>query len=77
MPLQHHPLITEFPEHADKLHQLKIENAHYRKLVHEYEGLDKSIFRAESQVEIVNDEYLEQLKKERLHLKDMLFAMLN
>ncbi len=76
MSVEPHPLITEFPEYAEKMHALKVENAHYRKLVHEYEGLDISIVRAENQIEIINDDHLEQLKKERLFLKDMIFAML-
>ncbi|MGV6851168.1 MAG: YdcH family protein [bacterium] len=76
MPLQHHPLVAELPEYADQLHLLKLSNAHFRKLLNEYEGLDKTIYRAEAEVEIINDECLEVLKKERLQLKDMIFAML-
>ncbi len=76
MPITHHPLIEEFPEYKDTLHKLKLENAHFRRLAHEYEGIDKSIFRAEQGIEIVNDEYLESIKKERLHLKDLIYSML-
>ena len=76
MPIAHHPLIEEFPEHKDTLHNLKLNNAHFRRLAHEYEGIDKSIFRAEQGIETVNDEYLENVKKERLHLKDLIYSML-
>lgn len=76
MPISHHPLIEEFAEHKDTIHQLKLNNAHFRRLAHEYEGIDKSIFRAEQGIEIVNDEYLESIKKERLHLKDLIYSML-
>jgi hypothetical protein len=51
-------------------------NAHFSRLAHEYEGIDKSIFRAEQGIEIVNDDYLERIKKERLHLKDLIYSML-
>ncbi|HHJ35313.1 MAG TPA: DUF465 domain-containing protein [Gammaproteobacteria bacterium] len=76
MPVSHHPLIDEFSEYKDTIHQLKINNAHFRRLAHEYEGVDKSIFRAEQGIEIVNDDYLESIKKERLHLKDEIYDML-
>ncbi len=76
MPLSHHPLIEEFTEYRDTIHELKLSNAHFRRLAHEYEGIDKSIFRAEQGIEIVNDDYLESIKKERLHLKDMIYKML-
>jgi uncharacterized protein len=76
MPISHHPLIEEFSEYKDTIHDLKQKNAHFRRLAHEYEGLDKSIVRAEQGIEIVNDDYLESIKKERLHLKDLIYSML-
>ncbi|MDH5469088.1 MAG: DUF465 domain-containing protein [Gammaproteobacteria bacterium] len=72
----HHPLINEFPEHKDKIHQLKVHNNHFRRLAFEYEGVDKAIVRAEQGIEALGDSYLETLKKERLALKDILFGML-
>ena len=74
--LNHHPLIEEFPEHRDKIHELKINNNHFRRLAFEYEGIDKAIVRAEQGIETLGDSYLETLKKERLALKDLLFGML-
>ena len=76
MPISHHPLIEEFSEHRDTIHNLKMNNAHFRRLAHEYEGIDKSIFRAEQGIEVVNDDYLESIKKERLHLKDLIYSMI-
>jgi len=76
MPITHHPLIEEFPEYKEAIHDLKLINARFRKLAHEYEGLDKSIFRAEQGIETVNDDYLDTIKKERLHLKDIIYGML-
>lgn len=72
----HHPLILEFPEHKDGIHQLKVNNPHFRRLAFEYEGVDKAIVRAEQGIETLGDDYLESLKKERLQLKDLLFGML-
>ena len=47
----HHPLIEEFNEYKDQLHELKMSNSHFRRLAHEYEGIDKSISRAEQGIE--------------------------
>jgi len=76
MPIEHHPLVEEFAEYKDTIHDLKMNNAHFRRLANEYEGLDKSIFRAEQGIEVVNDDYLESIKKERLYLKDQIYDML-
>ncbi len=77
MPISHHPLVEEFFEHKDAIHKLKVNNPHFRRLLHEYEGIDKSIYRAEQGIEIANDDYLAIIKKERLHLKDLIYSMLN
>lgn len=76
MPINHHPLLTEFPEHQDAIHQLKLENAHFRKLMDEYEAADKEIFRMEEGIETPEDMVLTEAKKKRLDLKDQLAAML-
>jgi uncharacterized protein YdcH (DUF465 family) len=76
MPITHHPLIEEFAEYKDAIHSLKMNNARFRRLAHEYEGIDKSIFRAEQGIEVVNDDYLDNIKKERLHLKDLIYSLL-
>ncbi|HEC20437.1 MAG TPA: DUF465 domain-containing protein [Gammaproteobacteria bacterium] len=70
MPLSHHPLVSEFPEYKDKIHQLKMENNHFHQLMEKYDELDKQIFRIEDGSEPTDDAYVEQLKKERLALKD-------
>lgn len=76
MPIAHHPLITEFPEHRDLIHSLKEESAHFQKLMDAYEDLDKEIFRMEEGIETPADEVLTDLKKRRLDLKDQIAAML-
>ena len=76
MQIEHHPLIEEFQQHKEQIHVLKMNNAHFRRLAHEYEGIDKSIVRAEQGIETVNDDYLSEIKKERLHLKDLIFQMI-
>lgn len=76
MPLSHHPLVTEFPEHKDALHRLKMDDAHFQVLMEKYEELDKHVFRIEDGSEPSEDIYVEKLKKERLALKDEILQML-
>jgi hypothetical protein len=68
--------MEEFPEYKDAIHDLKMSDSRFRRLANEYEGIDKSVFRAEQGIEIVNDDYLDSIKKERLHLKDLIYSML-
>lgn len=76
MHIEHHPLITEFPEHREAIHSLKLENAHFARLATEYEGVDKAVTRAENGEEHLGDLALEDLKRQRLSLKDQIYAML-
>lgn len=71
-----HDLHHEFPEFKDAIHHLKMNDAHFARLFKEYHELDHEVLRIEQGVENTSDEYLEQQKKQRLHLKDSLFAML-
>ena len=63
MPIEHHPLIAEFPDHRETLHTLKSENAHFQHLMDTYEELDKEIFRMEEGIETPDDATLTDLKK--------------
>ncbi len=68
--LEHHPLMKEFPEHKERMHELKLNNRHFDGLIEKYEALDKHVFRVESEEEVLDDVSLENLKQERLKLKD-------
>ena len=76
MALDHHPLITEFPEHREALHALKLGNPHFQKLMDAYENRDKEIVRMEEGIETPDDATLTDLKKQRLDLKDQIAEML-
>lgn len=72
----HHPLITEFPEYRDAIHDLKVSNAHFRRLFDEYHQVDREVVRIEGEIEPASDAVTEGLKKRRLQLKDELHHML-
>ncbi len=76
MHIDHHPLAQEFPEFKDAIHTLKINNAHFAKLFNEYDETDKAVNRAENGVEHLSDASLEDLKKQRVALKDQLYQIL-
>ena len=71
-----HELHEEFPDAADALHALKTTNAHFTRLADDYHAVNREIHRVETQVAPASDEALEELKKQRLHLKDEIAAML-
>ncbi len=76
MLVEKHDLHHEFPEFHDQIHDLKISNMHFAKLFAEYHDKDHEIHRIEHGSEVSSDDYLENLKKQRLLLKDQLYAML-
>ena len=76
MHVDHHPIINEFPEFRDTIHDLKQKDSHFARLLEKYEQIDKDIVRAENGVDHLGDFSLETLKKERLGLKDELYKAL-
>ncbi|WP_374336663.1 YdcH family protein [Leeia sp.] len=76
MHVEHHPLAAEFPELRDQIHLLKTGNAHFSRLLGEYEAIDKAVCRAEDGIEAAADHVVEGMKRQRLHLKDQLYSLL-
>jgi len=71
-----HDLIHELPEHKDRIHELKLSSAHFRKLFDEYHEIDHEVLRMEEGIETPSDAVLEETKKKRLYLKDQLYHMI-
>lgn len=76
MPIEHHDLLSELPEFKEQIHELKVGNAHFRKLFDEYHELTKEVENMESEVKPVSTEVEETAKLRRLKLKDKMYAML-
>ena len=74
--LEKHDLHHEFPEFESRIHELKMNNQHFARLFEEYHTINREILRIEAGVENPSDEYLEELKKQRLSHKDQLYDML-
>ena len=72
-----HELNEEFPEHADRIHALKTSDAHFGKLFDEYHEVNRAVHRAETDVEPTDDANLENMRKQRMVLKDEIYALLS
>lgn len=69
-------LAEEFPEFKDAIHALKESDAHFAKKFEAYDDVNKECHRIAEEIETPSDEYIEQLKKKRVSLKDELYAAL-
>ena len=65
-----------FPEYRDLITQLKTTDAHFLRVFDQHNGLDQQIKRMESRIDPGTPLQIEQLKKEKLALKDALYAIL-
>jgi hypothetical protein len=76
MDLLNHDLVHEFPEHLEKIRELKTSDAHFAKLFVQYDEGDDAIKKYELGAEVISDDALEILKKERLQVKDEIYQIL-
>ncbi len=72
-----HELVEEFPEHVELMTKLKASDAHFAKLVEEYHEVNRSVHRAETNVEPVDDLVEVEMRKTRAALKDEIWAILS
>jgi hypothetical protein len=73
---EHHGLLHEFPDYRERIHELKMSDAHFHNLMEQYDEVNKKVEHLEQKGEPVADETLEELKKQRLHLKDEIYHRL-
>lgn len=71
-----HDLLHEFPDLEARIAALRESNQHFAQLMTEYDTLDARVRRLEELGTPVADETIEDLKKERLLLKDRLYEMI-
>lgn len=71
-----HELHEEFPEHAARIHALKVDNPHFAKLAAEYHDVNRAVHRAETLVEPMDGTAETALRKQRAALKDELYHLL-
>lgn len=71
-----HDLLHEFPDLESKIANLRAQNPDFVSLMDQYDSLDTRIRSIEELGSPVADETIEELKKERLQLKDALYTIL-
>jgi len=71
-----HELADDFPAETAKIQALKLQNAHFAKLVTDYHEVNRQVHRAESRVEPLDDAQETALRQRRMRLKDEIWQML-
>ena len=71
-----HDLVHEFPDLLGKIDEMRSNSDTFATLMRDYDELDARIRRIEELGNPVADETIEELKKERLLLKDQLYELL-
>lgn len=65
-----HALSEEFAGHGERIHQLKVSNAHFRGLLERNHTLWKEIQQVQKGLQPGSDEHLQTLEKQRLAVLD-------
>jgi uncharacterized protein YdcH (DUF465 family) len=76
MQVEHHDLHHEFPDMNDAIHALKLSNAHFARLLASYHRLTGKVEDLEEHDMPVSDFTIEDMKKQRVKLKDELYHLL-
>ena len=71
-----HELADEFPGQTDLIHNLKMTDGQFRFLAERYHAVNRAIHRAETNVEPTDQFHEEEMRKERMRLKDQIAALL-
>ncbi|KAJ04540.1 DUF465 domain-containing protein [Sulfitobacter mediterraneus] len=69
-----HELAEEFPELVDQMAALRQSDSHFEKLSDAYHTLNRALHRAETDVEPTSDDHMVDMRKERMALKDEIYA---
>ena len=71
-----HELAADFPEYAERISTLKQSDAHFARLVDQYHTINRDVHRAETDVSPMGDLAMNDLRKQRMALKDEIYGLL-
>ena len=74
--IDQHDFYREFPEHQEAIQRLRRDSPHFARLFADYRRVNREVERAEEHDIPLSDVSFEDLKKQRLRLKDELYALL-
>mgnify|MGYP000692888165 CR=1 FL=1 len=72
--IANHSLFNDFPESRDLIHKMKLEDEEFSRKAAQYHDLDHRVRGLEKCSVPTSDQIFEQLKRERMQLKDELYA---
>ncbi|MCC6913126.1 MAG: DUF465 domain-containing protein [Rhodospirillaceae bacterium] len=72
-----HTLAEEFPGQTEAIHNLKVSDMHFAKLLLAYDEVNDEIHRAETRIAPVSASAESDLRKKRLHIKDLISQALH
>ncbi|MTI00685.1 YdcH family protein [Roseibium sp. RKSG952] len=72
-----HELAEEFPDKVELMSQLKQSDAHFARLSDEYHEINRTVHRAETNIEPMEELAEVELRKKRAALKDEIWAILS
>lgn len=72
-----HAIHEEFPADAEIIHELKVSDAHFARLLDEYDAINDEVAGAESLVHPTSEEHEHELRRKRAHLKDEIARMIS
>jgi uncharacterized protein YdcH (DUF465 family) len=76
MELLNHDLAHEFPHLVGKMRSLKLSSSRFLHLFNDYDEVNNQITKIEQDGSAIADEALENMKKQRLKIKDDIYQML-
>ncbi len=71
-----HAIHEEFPNDAQRIHALKLVDAHFARLLEQYDTINDQVAGAESRQHPMSDEAEMALRKQRAALKDEIARLL-
>lgn len=71
-----HELAEEFPDMASQMSALRQSDSHFAKLTDSYHELNRAVHRAETDVEPTSDDHMQEMRKQRMALKDEIYGYL-
>jgi uncharacterized protein YdcH (DUF465 family) len=71
-----HAIHEEFPQDAARIHDLRERDAHFARLLHDYEQVNNAVHQAETLIHPTSEDAEKELRRKRAHLKDEIARIL-
>ncbi|MBD3763683.1 MAG: DUF465 domain-containing protein [Rhodobacterales bacterium] len=67
-----HDVYEDFPGQAEKIHALRASDTHFAHVLDEYHEVNRAVHRAETRVDVIDEEAETALRQRRMRLKDQI-----